>query len=257
MNTTNDPVPAKDDKTAARLQREIEHHRKIADRAEEIWNWDSPAGQRRAQRRADLFRELGGLRPGVLALELGCGTGVFLEKTAPSGATLHGLDLSEDLLARARARMAAAPNVHLDRGNAEAMPYPDRHFDTVYGSSVLHHLDLDAALAEVFRVLKPGGEIVFAEPNLLNPQVLVMFGPSAAREFFGVSHDEMAFTRFRARAALAAASFREITVSPFDFLHPGTPPGWLDRVARIGRALEQTPLVREVSGSLLLRARRP
>ena len=141
MSTTNPPVPVKDEKTKARLEREIEHHRKISSHAEEIWNWDSPAGRRRADRRALLFVEHGGLRPGVLALELGCGTGVFLEKVARSGVTLHGLDLSLDLLAQARTRMAQAANVHLDRGNAEAMPYPDAHFDAVYGSSVLHHLD--------------------------------------------------------------------------------------------------------------------
>jgi SAM-dependent methyltransferase len=254
---TNDPVPARDDKTAARLQREIEHHRKIASYAEEIWNWDSPAGRRRADRRAELFVEHGGLRPGVLALELGCGTGVFLEKTASSGATLHGLDLSEDLLAKARTRLAASGNVHLDRGNAEAMPYPDRHFDAAYGSSVLHHLDLGAALKEVFRVLKPGGRIVFAEPNLLNPQVVVMFKYGPAKERFGVSEDEMAFTRFRARRALVAAGFTDAQIAPFDFLHPQTPPGWLDRVAAFGRRLEKMPLVREIAGSLLMRGRRP
>src|SRR5262245_51053861 len=121
------PVPLKDEKTRARIEREIEHHRKISGHAEEIWNWDSPAGRRRAARRAALCVEQGGLRPGALALELGCGTGVFLEQTARSGATLHGLDLSEDLLAQARTRLQAAANVHLDRGNAEAMPYPDRH----------------------------------------------------------------------------------------------------------------------------------
>jgi ubiquinone/menaquinone biosynthesis C-methylase UbiE len=257
VSTTNDPVPRKDERTAARLQREIEHHRKIASHAEEIWNWDSPAGRRRAERRAALFVERGGLRPGVLALELGCGTGVFLEKTASSGATLHGLDLSEDLLAKARVRLAAATNVRLDRGNAEAMPYPDRHFDAVYGSSVLHHLDLDAALREVFRVLKPGGRLVFAEPNLLNPQVVVMFKYGPAKERFGVSEDEMAFTRFRARRALRAAGFEDVRIAPFDFLHPQTPASWLDSVAALGRGLEKTPLLREIAGSLLLQGRHP
>jgi ubiquinone/menaquinone biosynthesis C-methylase UbiE len=256
MSESPSPVPLKDEKTRARLQREIEHHRKISSHAEEIWNWDSPAGRRRADRRAELFVEHGRLGPGTLALELGCGTGVFLEKVARSGATLHGLDLSEDLLAQARTRMASAPNVRLDRGNAEAMPYPDRHFDAVYGSSVLHHLDLDASLRELHRVLKPGGRLVFAEPNLLNPQVVYMFKYGPAKERFGVSEDEMAFTRFRARNALRDAGFTAIDIAPFDFLHPQTPVGWLDRIASLGRALERVPLVREIAGSMLLRARR-
>jgi SAM-dependent methyltransferase len=257
MSPATPPVPIRDENTRARLEREIEHHRRLAGRAEEIWNWHSPAGRRRARRRAELFVEHAGLRPGVRVLELGCGTGVFLEQVARSGAEIHGLDLSEDLLAEARTRMAGASNVHLDRGNAEAMPYPAAHFDAAYGSSVLHHLDLDASLRELHRVLRPGARLVFAEPNLLNPQVVVMFKYAPVKERFGVSPDEQAFTRFRARAALARAGFVDIDVAPFDFLHPATPAAWLDRVAALGRALEKTPLLREVAGSLLMRAQRP
>jgi len=240
----------------ARLQREIEHHRRIAARAETVWNWDSPAGRRRADRRAELFVEHGDLRPGRRALELGCGTGVFLERVAGCGAEIRGIDLSEDLLEKARVRLARFASVGLDRGNAEDLPYPDGHFDAVYGSSVLHHLDLDRALRAVFRVLKPGGRLVFAEPNILNPQVFVMFNFESAKEPFGVSPDEMAFSRFRARRVLLAQGFDEVRVDPFDFLHPATPPAWLDGIARLGRRLERTPLLREITGSLLLRARR-
>ncbi|HKC12948.1 MAG TPA: methyltransferase domain-containing protein [Vicinamibacteria bacterium] len=239
-----------------RLAREIEHHRKIAEKAEIIWNWESPAGQRRAERRAALFIRHARLEPGQRALELGCGTGVFLERAARSGAEIRGLDLSEDLLAKAGARLATCLNVALDQGNAEAMPYPDAHFDAVYGSSVLHHLDLDQALRESYRVLKPGGRVVFAEPNILNPQVAVMFHFRLTKEYFGVSPDEMAFSRFRARASLKRTGFAEIQVDPFDFLHPATPPAWLGWVAGLGSLLEQVPLAREVAGSLLLRARK-
>jgi len=241
----------------ARLQREIEHHRRIAEHAEEVWNWEGPAGQRRADRRASLFVEKGGLAPGRRALELGCGTGVFLEKVAPCGATIRGIDLSEELLAKARARLARFPNVGLDHGNAEELPYPDAHFDAVYGSSVLHHLDLAAALRASFRVLKPGGRIVFAEPNIWNPQVFVMFRFEFAKERFGVSPDEMAFSRFAARRALDATGFVDVSVVPFDFLHPATPRAWLHGVAALGRGLERTPLLREIAGSLLLVARKP
>ncbi len=239
-----------------RLAREIEHHRRIADRAEIIWNWDSPAGRRRADRRAELFVEHGGLAPGRRALELGCGTGVFLERVAASGAEIRGLDLSEDLLDKARLRLAGVANVTLDCGNAEDAPYPNAHFDAVYGSSVLHHLDLDRALKEVHRVLKPGGRLVFAEPNILNPQVAWMFHFEPTKQYFGVSPDEMAFSRFRARTALRRHGFAEVGVEPFDFLHPATPAAWLGSICRLSRGLERVPLLREIAGSLLLRARK-
>jgi SAM-dependent methyltransferase len=239
-----------------RLAREIEHGRKIAANAEDVWFWGSPAGRRRADRRAELFIEHGGLAPGKRALELGCGTGVFLEKVARSGATIHGIDLSEDLLAKARERVAALPNVVLDRGNAEALPYPDGHFDAVYGSSVLHHLDLGTALAAAHRVLRPGGRVVFAEPNILNPQVTLMFRFGPLKQRFGVSPDEMAFSRFKARDALERAGFVDVAVDPFDFLHPSIPEGWVERGLAMSRALERLPLVREIAGSMLMRARR-
>jgi len=250
------PGPAKQE-AASRLAREIEFHRSIADRAELVWNWDSPAGRSRAERRAAMYVEHAGLRPGRLALEVGCGTGLFLEQVAKSGATVRALDLSTHLLARARARLAGRANVALQCGNAEQMPYPMGTFDAVYGSSVLHHLDLERALREVFRVLKPGGRIVFTEPNILNPQVTVMFKVNATKSYFGVSPDEMAFSRFHAVRALRAAGFRDASARPFDFLHPSTPAPLLAAVARAGELAEKVPLLREIAGSLLIRAVKP
>ncbi len=244
-------------RSAERLAREIEHHRAIADQAEIIWNWDSPSGRRRATRRASIFVECCGLAPGRRALELGCGTGVFLERVAPCGAAIVGLDLSADLLAKARGRVAAAPNVVLNRGNAESLPYADASFDAVYGSSVLHHLSLDRALREVLRVLRPGGQCAFTEPNILNPQVALMFRLGLTKKYFGVSPDEMAFSRFRAASALRRTGFTQAEVRPFDFLHPATPAGLCDAVDRLGRRLERLPLVREVTGSFVVKGRRP
>ena len=240
-----------------RQAREIEFHRSIADRAEIVWNWDSPSGRRRARRRAELFVEHGDLRPGRKALELGCGTGIFLEQVAESGAALHALDLSTELLARARRRLAARANVRLHCGNAERMPFHDGSFDTVYGSSVLHHLRLEPALREAHRVLRSGGRMVFAEPNIVNPQVALMFHLGLTKRYFGVSPDEMAFSRFHARSALRDAGFTDVRVDPFDFVHPALPARAVETVAALGLRLEKIPLVREIAGSLLLRAMKP
>ena len=106
-------------------------------------------------------------------------------------------------------------------------------------------------------MLKPGGRIVFAEPNILNPQVAVMFHLGLTKKYFGVSPDEMAFSRFRAARALRGAGFTEIAVKPFDFLHPSTPAAVMDAVARIGRALEAIPVFREIAGSMMITAMKP
>lgn len=240
----------------ARLERELRHDRAIAEEAERIWNWDSPAGRRRAARRAGMYVEHARLSPGRRALELGCGTGLFLGQVARSAATLVGVDLSPDLLARARARLGGQANVYLARVDAHRLPFPDASFDAVYGSSILHHLDLEPALREAKRVLRPGGSVVFTEPNLLNPQVAYMYrvGP---RERFGLSPDEMAFTARRARHLLAGLGYADVRVTPFDFLHPSVPRPLVAAAAFLGTLLEAVPGARSIAGSLLIRATRP
>jgi SAM-dependent methyltransferase len=238
-----------------RLARELEHDRRITERADEIWNWDSPAGRRRADRRAAFFVEHARLGPGVRAIELGCGTGLFLARVARSGATILGVELSPTLLHKAQDRVGSFPNVALERGDAHRLAHADASVDAVYGSSILHHLDLRTSLREAHRVLKPGGRIAFTEPNIRNPQVAFMFliGP---RSFFGLSPDEMAFSRSRALGALEDIGYTDAVVTPFDFLHPATPEGWLDPVARLGERLEAAPGLRSIAGSLLIHARK-
>jgi SAM-dependent methyltransferase len=240
-----------------RLAREISHHRKIAPFAEAIWSWASPSGRARADRRAQFFVDRGQLAPGCRALELGCGTGVFLERVAASGAKVSGVDLSSDLILQAREKTGHLPNVSLVLGNAELLPFRAGQFDVVYGSSMLHHVQLEVALREALRVLRPGGRIVFAEPNAINPQLLILFNVHSLRERFGVSPDELAFSRFRARAALRGAGFVHVTVEPYDFLHPSTPARWIRTVARLSLLFERLPLVREIAGSLLMCATKP
>ncbi|MBN2371600.1 MAG: methyltransferase domain-containing protein [Vicinamibacteria bacterium] len=190
-------------------------------------------------------------------MELGCGSGVFLERAAAAtGCRIVALDLAVELLARARDKLAKMDCVDFSCGNAERLPFSDQVFDVVYGSSILHHLDLDAALSEIYRVLRPGGRLVFAEPNLLNPQIVLTF-VLLPRRWVRMSPNEMAFTRFRARRALEAVGFVEVGSEPYDFLHPIVPAALVGFVARLSHFLERVPLLREIAGSQIIRARRP
>src|SRR3989442_6659282 len=96
----------------ARVDRELAYLRNVADGdPERIWGWDTPAGRIRAQRRAALISDGAHLAPGVRVLEIGCGTGLFTEMLARSGAKIFALDLSAELLAHARGRCLSRDQV--------------------------------------------------------------------------------------------------------------------------------------------------
>ncbi len=112
---------------------------------------------------------LAGPRRGMRVLDVGCGTGNLLRTTGRKhpDVELTGLDPDPKALARARRKARrAGVAVRLDRGFAQELPYPDGSFDRVFSSLMLHHLDTgskDALLAEVRRVLRPGGVLVLAD----------------------------------------------------------------------------------------------
>jgi len=238
--------------------REIQHSRCIAQSDSElIWNWNTPAGRLRAKRRADLIINGSGLRPGVTALEIGCGTGMFTEMFARLGADLVAVDISSDLIEKARERNIASDRVLFVKKRFENC---DIHgpFDAVIGSSVLHHLDIKPALKKIYTLLKPGGFMCFAEPNMLNPQVFIerkfrFLLPC----FWYVSPDETAIVRWRFRDLLIKTGFEKIKIIPFDWLHPATPIPLIHLFVNIGKLLENTPVLREFAGSVYIECQRP
>jgi 2-polyprenyl-3-methyl-5-hydroxy-6-metoxy-1,4-benzoquinol methylase len=240
-------------KLADRAERERIHDRHLIEvGAEAAWGWTTAAGRRRAARRAQLIADGARLRPGITALELGCGTGVFTEQFARTGAALCAVDLSADLIAVARRRTAGIAQVDFHCEQFERM-HVDVRFDAIIGSSVLHHLDLTRALRRIRQLLKAGGVISFAEPNMLNPQV---FLERHARGWFHyVSPDETAFVRWNLARRLRTAGFVDVKITPFDWLHPMTWSSLIGAVEAGGRTLERLPVLREFAGSLLISAR--
>jgi 2-polyprenyl-3-methyl-5-hydroxy-6-metoxy-1,4-benzoquinol methylase len=235
-----------------RIAKEIQHGRFLAEHgAGEIWNWESPAGKLRWARRVKMLSKH--LAPRMSVLELGCGTGYFTRELARSGAEIVALDVSPELLEIARAN-CSAPNVRYEIQNAYDLSYPDAVFDSVVGSSVLHHLEIQDALREIYRVLKPDGTICFTEPNMLNPQIAIQKNVPWVKRKLGDSPDETAFFRWSLRRLLEVTGYREVRIEPFDFLHPKTPVALVNRLNSVGRFLESVPVISEFAGSLYIRA---
>lgn len=237
---------------STRIEREIIHDEKIKGNAEDVWGWTSTAGKLRADRRAAYFRDLTHMNSNNTVLEIGCGTGLFSDKVSISGAKIIATDLSENLLQIAREKKI--PNTKFEVADAHHLQYADNSFDIVFGSSVLHHLEMDVALREVFRVLKPGGKIVFAEPNMLNPQILIQKNVPFIKKWLGDSPDETAIVRWRMKSMLAKIGFIKCEVFAYDFLHPYTPQSLINGVKKLGMVIEKIPLLKEIAGSVIIYA---
>jgi SAM-dependent methyltransferase len=235
-----------------RLDNEIAHGRFLAAHgAGEVWNWEGPAGRLRWQRRAQMLGAH--LRPEMSILEVGCGAGYFTGELARSGAEIVAIDVSPELLEIARAN-CSAPNVQYQIQNACALSYSQDAFDSVVGSSVLHHLEIKEALRDIYRVLKPGGTIYFTEPNMLNPQIAIQKNIPWIKRKLGDAPDETAFFRWSLRRLLEQTGYRGVRIDPFDFLHPKTPVALIEPVDAFGRFLEKVPVISEIAGSLYIRA---
>lgn len=106
-----------------------------------------------------------GVKPGQAVLDVGCGTGVVAITARRLGAKVTGLDLTPELLARAKEHggVAGFEDIRWQEGDAEALPYADGQFDVVL--SQFGHMfapRAEVATREMLRVLKPGGTIAFA-----------------------------------------------------------------------------------------------
>jgi len=118
-----------------------------------------------------------GVRPGMKALEIGCGSGAyttfFARAVGLEGAPFYGavaaLDIQPEMLAQLATKLARPEhrdihNITLHEASAHALPFEDETFDLVYMITVFQEIpDSDRTLAEVLRVLKPGGLLAITE----------------------------------------------------------------------------------------------
>jgi len=99
-------------------------------------------------------------------LDVGCGPGVMTEVVLERGGVFHGVDLSPEMIKEGREKFGHLPNVSFAVGNIEAIDAADNSYDQLICMAVTEYLQTtDRALAEIARVLKPGGIAIITTPK--------------------------------------------------------------------------------------------
>lgn len=166
-------------------------------------------------------------------LEVGCGTGLILERVAGLAHTARGIDLSPGMLAAARGR-----GLDVDEGDATALPFADAAFDVAYSFKVLAHVPgWERAVAEMLRVVRPRGHVIFDAYNRHSLRYLIkrLFGPRATSSAFDEAAISTAFLSPREVLARVPAGAKVVETAGIRVFVPHP---LLCRLPAIGPALQ-------------------
>lgn len=136
--------------------------------------WDTLRAGFFAEAVRDKALALAGVRPGLTAADLGAGTGFVTEALLAAGLTVFAVDQSPAMLAELSAKFGASGRLTALPGAAERLPLPGASVDFVFANMFLHHVDDPAAaIAEMARILRPGGRLVLTDLDSHKHQFLL------------------------------------------------------------------------------------
>jgi ubiquinone/menaquinone biosynthesis C-methylase UbiE len=143
--------------------------------------------------------------------DLGCGPGTMVEAVLQRGGTFHGVDLSEEMLHEAKHRFGGCRGVTFSRGAVESLPLLSGCADQVIAMGLIEYLRApDRALAEIARILRPGGIAVVTVPRRwhIDHVMLALTAPvrATARAFGATGSDRLHRLRLQPRQLDAAAA---------------------------------------------------
>ena len=213
-------------------------------------------------------------------LDAGCGSGEFVHAMALEGADAQGIEYVPEKVAEWQARHPGDARVR--RGDIAGLDYPDQSFDAVLLNEVLEHVPDDVrALAEVHRVLKPGGTLLIFSPNRYYPiETHGVYTRRTGRHLvqfrtFGLPYVPISigdhFVRYWSRNYWPAELASMVRCVGFDIRHhgyvwqtfgniSGVQPGWTGRLVpfarRVAPIAERVPLIRRLGVSQLIVATR-
>ena len=196
---------------------------------------------------------------GRRVLEAGCGTGLILKELRPHVEQAVGVDLSAGMLSHARAR-----GLDVVQASITDLPFADESFDVVCSFKVLAHVEkIERAVAEMSRVVRPGGHLVmeFYNPYSLRGLVKRFKPPTAISDKV---HDEAVFTRYDTLGAvrkMLPAGHEIVDLRGVRVVTPAAMVFAVPQVGRLFRFLEwkacDAPILRRLGGFLAVVVQKP
>lgn len=207
--------------------------------------------------RASAVRHCFHVLPGESLLELGSGSGLWTQQLAevlrnrnPITAAVFNQNLFD------QAQQRQLPNVTVRKVDT-LDAFPADSFDYIVGTAILCHNQYEQNLKALYRLLKPGGQILFFEANHWNPQVFVKNAVPFVGRWAGQSRCQAPLRKFKLMKTASQQGFVQIEVIPFDIVHPLIPTGMVRFFQSLSYILEHAPLIREFCGTLYIWAKKP
>jgi dolichol-phosphate mannosyltransferase len=196
--------------------------------------------------------------PGEAILEIGAGSGLWTDHLAvvfrgenPITAAVFNDDFFRS------ASQKQLPNIEFVRVADLTTDLPAESFDYVIGTAILCHDQYAQNLTALYRLLKPGGQLLFFEANHWNPQVFLKNVIRPLGRWAGNARCEIGMRRYKLMQTASHQGFTHLDVIPYDILHPVTPRFLIPFVQAIAFVFEHTPVIREACGTLYIWAKKP
>jgi ubiquinone/menaquinone biosynthesis C-methylase UbiE len=112
----------------------------------------------------DKALSVAGIQPGLLAADIGCGTGFITEGLIKSGLRVIAIDRSQAMLSEMESKFSGLKGIEYRLGESSQLPIPDGTVDYAFANMYLHHVEHpSAAIEEMVRVLMPGGRLIITD----------------------------------------------------------------------------------------------